>query len=600
MATDENTATPPPPELDAGAFKGFIALARPFWVSEEKWLARGTLALVISLSLGLVFVSVRLNEWNKVFFNAMERHDFDAFFYLLGSFVVLMAVYAAVAVHLNYFQQGLEVRWRRWLTRYFIDRWLDQQNYYQLQLQSSGADNPDQRIAEDVRLFTSLTVSLFMGFLSSAVTVVSFTAILWNLSGVIEVPLWTPFGTSTFHVHGYMVWAAVVYSVIGTIATNKIGMPLVKLNFLQQSLEANFRFSMVRVRENADGIAFYRGEDNLRRALGMRFQSIYDNFLRIMLRQKRIAWLTITYGQTAAILPLLLAAPRYLSGAITLGGLTQSAAAFIQIQSALSWFVNIYGNYADWRATLDRLRDFTRALDRYTSASTLTSIDVITGPGRELTVEHLLLEYPDGKPMLRCDALRVVQGESVILMGASGSGKSTLMRAVARMWPFGHGRIVKPLASMMFMPQRPYLQAATLREIVGYPARPGVISDEAIVAALESCGLAHLTSHLDETQNWTLALSMGEQQRVGFTRALLQKPDWLFLDESTSALDVNTERMLYHLLRERLPDSTLFSISHRPGLTDYHERILRTRERDGQWKLEEGEIAPVAGVPPAL
>jgi vitamin B12/bleomycin/antimicrobial peptide transport system ATP-binding/permease protein len=587
--SDERTAGNTPPTLDSGAIRGFIALARPFWVSDEKWIARGTLALAVSLSLSLIFVSVLLNEWNNAFFNAIERRDYDAFRYLSLTFLLLAMLYVTVAANQNYFVQGLEIRWRRSLSREFVGRWLGHQTYYHLQLQNAESDNPDQRIAEDLRLFAGLTLSLGMGFLSSAVTVVSFTAILWRLSGVIEIPV----GDSTVRLHGYLVWAAVLYSVLGTWATHRIGKPLVKLNFAQQSFEANFRFSLVRVRENADGVAFYRGEDNVKSALDVRFQAIYDNWRRIMRRQKKIAWLTIAYGQSAAVLPLLLAAPRFLSGAISLGGLTQSAAAFIQIQGALSWFVNIYGNYAEWRATLDRLRDFMRALDQYSVAANQGNINLLEGAANELRVDGLLLEFPDGRPMLQCDSLYLKQGETVLLMGASGSGKSTLLRAIAGLWPYGHGHIVTPPeSSMLFIPQRPYLPQRPMRQLITYPARTDELDSARVYEALTACGLAHLVPQLDEEQNWGLTLSLGEQQRVGFVRAILLQPKWLFLDESTSALDTDSETHLYALLKQRLRGTAIFTISHRSALANVHQRLLQTRRAGPVWILEaSGETA---------
>jgi vitamin B12/bleomycin/antimicrobial peptide transport system ATP-binding/permease protein len=575
--------------LDSGIIRDFITLAKPFWVSEEKWIARGTLALVLTLSLSLIAVSVLLNEWNRSFFNAIENHDYADFEFQLLHFVVLAVIYVAIAVNLNFFSQGLEMRWRRWLTRQFVGRWMGHKTYYNLQLQSAEADNPDQRIAEDLRLFASLTLTLSLGFLSSAVTVISFTAILWHLSGVIEVPV----GRYVLPVHGYMVLAAIVYSVLGTWATHKIGQPLPRLNFAQQALEADFRFSMVRVRENADGIAFYHGEENAKASLNLRFQRVFDNWWRIMHRQKRIAWFTLSFGQSATVLPLLLAAPRFLSGALTLGGLTQSVAAFTQIQSALSWFVNIFTPYAEWRATLDRLRDFARALERYSNETSPQAIELIETSGDELRIDNLALQFPSGMPMLRCDSLRLSQGERVMLMGPSGSGKSTLLRAIAKLWPYGSGRIEKPGTPILFMPQRAYLPIATIREIITYPARAGDIPDAMVCEALEACGLGHLAEKLEEKQNWSLSLSGGEQQRVGFARAILLRPSWLFLDESTSALDTDTEAHLYALIAKRLPGSTIFSVSHRTGLAAYHSRVIRTRysDQDKVWVIEDSEVA---------
>lgn len=578
---DEYETAPSNVRSRAGLYGDFLALALPFWKSDEKWSARGILALVLTLNFSLIYVSVLLNKWNNSFFDAIERHDFSAFEFQLLHFVVLAMAYVVVAVHQTYFLQSLEIKWRRWLTRYLIHLWLADQAYYHLLLRHTQADNPDQRISEDLKLFVGLTLSLSMGFLSSAVTVVSFMAILWHLSGVINIPV----GDQVIPLHGYMVWAALLYSIIGTLITHWVGDPLVKLNFVQQSVEANFRFSMVRLRENSDGIAFYRGEPSAERAFASRFQQVIDNWRKIMLRQKRIAWFTLSYGQSATVLPLLLAAPRYLSGLMTLGDLTQSVAAFTQIQSSLSWLINIYGSYAEWRATLDRLRGFIGAVREGGRADNPGGISLQATSHNELAIEDLHLNHPDGRSMLKCGSFRVESGESVVLMGPSGSGKSTLLRSIAGLWPFGHGRIAKPANDVLFIPQRAYLPVAPLREILTYPVAPDRFTDEAPREMLEVCGLPHLAPLLDETDNWTLALSMGEQQRIAFARAILLRPKWLFFDEATSAMDEITEANMYRLIKTRLPKTTLFSVSHRPALAAFHDRLMETVRHGQEWSL---------------
>jgi vitamin B12/bleomycin/antimicrobial peptide transport system ATP-binding/permease protein len=535
------------------------------------------LVLMISLNLGLVFVSVLINQWNNLFFNAIEQHDLVEFAHQLLRFFLLAGAFIVVAVHQTYFTQLLEVRWRRWLTGYVIRRWFDGQTYHRMQMQGTETDNPDQRIAEDLRLFVGTTLTLSMGFLSSLVTLCSFITILWQLSGTIDVAV----GNWTLRIPGYMAWAAFLYSMFGTLLTHWVGHPLAKLNFTHQTLEADFRFSLIRLRENADGIAFYRGEAEEERTLAQRFQAVFQNWRAIISRQKRIAWFTTSYSQLATVFPLFAAAPRFLTGAISFGGLTQSVAAFGQVQMAMSWFINVYGNIAEWRATVDRLNGFCHAIEQSREHKKQQTIHVVSG-GERLLIDELTLTLPDGRPLLNNVSIHVKRGETVLLMGPSGSGKSTLMRGIAELWPFGHGRIVKPSESMLFLPQRPYLPVGTLRQVVTYPnGQP--ISDDALQEALELCGLSYLMDRLDVHQNWSQKLSTGEQQRIAFSRALLLRPQWLFFDEATGALDEESEAELYRIIKQRLPGTTIFSVSHRQTLAAFHDRLLETRLSTEGW-----------------
>jgi vitamin B12/bleomycin/antimicrobial peptide transport system ATP-binding/permease protein len=587
-------------KISVGAFvRDFRALARPYWVSEEKWRARGLLALIVTLSLTLVYVSVLINRWTNLFFNAIERHDVSAFVHQLLHFCVLASLFVASAIHQTYFTQLLEIRWRRWLTRHTIARWLADQTYYRLQLQNAETDNPDQRIAEDLRLFVGVTLTLGMGFLSSLVTVISFVAILWRLSGVLNVSV----AGASLHIYGFMVWAALLYAATGTWVTHLIGNPLIQLNFAQQSFEANFRFTLVRFRENSESVAFYRGEADEERNFAQRFSAVFHNWRAIMRRQKRISSFTIAYSQVALVFPFLAAAPRYIAGAITLGGLTQSVSAFTQLQAALSWFVNVYGSIAEWRATIARLNDFDVAIEKGRERRRPQRIEapvaphgperrkdyirVVTGSGRQLRTEDLTVNFPDGRPLLSDVSICIEKGESALLVGPSGSGKTTFLRAIAELWPFGHGQILKPAVSMLFLPQRPYLPVGTLTEVVTYPGGAEHYREADVREALTLCGLSHLNDHLEKFQNWALKLPSGEQQRIAFARAVLLKPEWLFLDEATSALDASGEADLYKMIKKHLQDSTLFSISHHRALATFHSRRFETRAATEGWIMVE-------------
>lgn len=548
------------------------ALARPYWFSEERWAARGLLLAIIALDLGLVFINVLLNEWNNLFYNALQERDYDVFTAQIIRFTLLASIYIAMAVYNLYLNQMLHIRWRRWLTERYLKDWLAEQTYYRLGFTNPPTDNPDQRIAEDIRLFVSLTLSLSLGLLSAVVTLGSFLAILWELSGALTLPDWA----GGWAVPGYLVWVALLYAILGTALTHWIGRPLSQLNFDQQRYEADFRFSLVRLRENAEGVALYGGEADEERAFRLRFGAVVRNWWAIMRCQKRLTWFTSGYAQAAVIFPYVVVAPRYFSGAIQLGGLMQTASAFRQVQESLSWFIDFYVKLAEWRATVDRLTGFHQAVQATRAAlHQPTPIVRSTAPGNSLSCDHLNLTRPqDGAALLTAD-ITIPAGARVLISGASGSGKSTLFRAIAGLWPFGCGRITLPAgARLLFLPQKPYLPIAALRDVVTYPGGTMVQDDALLRDTLRTCGLPALAEDLDRVAHWEQCLSPGEQQRIAFARALLLRPDWLFLDEATSALDSHWETTLYHLVRDRLPETTMLSIGHRASLTVFHTQHL--------------------------
>lgn len=546
-------------------------LARPYWYSEERWAARGLLAVVVALNLGLVYLEVLFNRWQNDFYNALQDKNISAFYDLLAYFSLLAAAFIIVAVYQLYLNQMLQIRWRRWLTDRYLEDWIGGRTHYRMQLTDRGTDNPDQRISEDLALFVDKTLNLSLGLLSAIVTLGSFVTILWGLSGALEFAI----GDAGVHIPGYMVWVALIYAIVGTWLTHLVGRPLIGLSFNQQRFEANFRFSLVRVRENSEGIAIYGGEADEIRGLRRRFVDVVNNWWEIMRRQKKITWLRSGYGQIAVIFPYVVAAPRYFSGAMQLGGLMQTASAFGQVQGALSWFVSAYVQLAEWRATVDRLTGFHAAAGRARAASQGdTGMSAVTA-GDAFVIQSMRLDLPDGSPLLAPVDATIQQGEKVLVTGASGSGKSTLFRALAGIWPFGGGRIVKPAARTLFLPQKPYLTIGTLREQLSYPSKPGTFDDEACRAALVDCGLPLLTGRLEEEQHWAQMLSPGEQQRIAFARVLLHRPEWVFLDEATASLDESSEARLYRLLNEKLPRTTVVSIGHRPTLAEFHKRRLK-------------------------
>jgi len=575
--------------IDATNFLGKVwALARPYWFSEERWRARGLLAAVLALTLGLVYMAVLFNRWNREFYNSLEQKNFSDFKDLLLYFSFLAAVYIAAAVYKLYLTQMLVMRWRVWLTRQYLAEWLDKQVYYRLELKSYGTDNPDQRIAEDLRLFTDGTLGLALGLLSSVVTLASFVAILWSVSG----PLSFMLAGTEVTIPGYMVWVAVVYALAASVLAHVIGRPLIGLNFQKEQREADFRFTLVRLRENAEGVALYHGEASERHGLLARFELIRRNWWALMDYTKRLTYFTAGYTQIAIVFPFVVASPRFFSGAITLGGLTQIADAFGQVQEALSWFVNTYGSLAGWKASVDRLLTFQSALQQAArEAETAEGVRVSPGDAPAIRAEHLDLALPGagaqaGRVLIADTSFSIEPGSRVLITGPSGSGKTTLFRALAGIWPFGRGRVTVPKgARVLFLPQKPYLPIGTLRAAVSFPAASGAFDDDAIRATLAQCRLENFAGRLDESSNWALVMSGGEQQRLALARALLNRPDWLFLDEATASLDEATESHLYALVRERMPQTTLVSIAHRSTVQAFHDRIWRLEPAGNHMRL---------------
>lgn len=557
--------------VDTGSFlKRVWRLTAPYWRSEERAMAWLVLAAVVGLALGLVYLDVLFNYWNRDFYNALQARSFPDFKDLLLYFGFLAAIYIFGYIYRVYLTQMLQMRWRAWLTRVYLDEWMADRAYYRLELEHGATDNPDQRISEDLNKFTAGTLSLGLGLLSSLVTLASFSVILWSLSGSLTIPL----GAASVEVPGYMLWAAVLYAIVGSVLAHYVGRALIGLNFRQERYEADFRFTLVRFRENAEGIALYRGEPAEHASLMGRFGAVIGNWWQIMRANKRLNAYTAGYSQIAIIFPFIVGAPRYFSGEIDLGTLMQVASAFATVQGALSWFVNSYATLADWKASVDRLLTFHGTLQAVrTGIADGDGAQIEAVESRDLSVESLDLVLPDGRVILPGASFVLRRGERVLVSGPTGSGKSTLFRVLAGIWPYGRGRVRVPAgATMLFLPQKPYIPIAALRTAISYPAPPGAFDDDAIRDALAAVRLDHFAGRLDDADNWSMLMSGGEQQKLAVARALLHRPDWLFLDEATSALDEDSERHIYALIGERLPHSTLVSIAHRSGVAAYHER----------------------------
>lgn len=562
-------------------FKDVWLLTKSYWQSEEKKKACFLLACILALTLGIVYMLVLLNQWNNSFYSALQNYETEKIFDELIHFSWLAAIYIVLAVYSYYLQQMLILNWRRWLTVRFLDIWLKNKTYYNLQMFGKDTDNPDQRISEDVRLFVEMTLSFTIGIIKSLCTFASFVFILYKMSGPLS---FTVFGT-TLTIQGYLFWAALIYSIIGTYITHLVGRKLVQLNFVQQRYEADFRFSMIRLRESAESVAFYRGEQQEAGVFKNRFKLLLDNFWRLVNKQKQLVWLNSGYSQIAIIFPFVAAMNRYLNREFTLGGLMQVSNAFGYVQSSLSYFIDMYTAIAQWQAVVMRLTYFGNRMQEVAQDADRFHLERFA-TSKKVSADAMQVNLPDGTPLLEKITFSLNQGENVLIKGISGSGKSTLLRAIAGIWPFVEGKINLPERDqLMFIPQKPYIPLGTLREALLYPGSKPV-SDDELRLLLVRCQIGYLQDKLDLTADWSHVLSVGEQQRLAFVRAHIQQPIWLFLDEATSALDEETEAKMYSLLAEFLPMTTVVSVGHRSTLNKYHQKVLRLDKTEKRVYLE--------------
>lgn len=552
--------------------RALFQLITRYWRSEEWKSASLYLLGIAALTIAAVYMTLLLNDWFNEFYSALQNYDSDAVYHGLIRFTVIAFGHIAFSVYAFYLQQKLALRWRTWMTKEYAARWTSHQMFYRMETFSKGvSDNPDQRISEDINLFTARTLSFTTGLLRAITTIFCFIFVLWQLSD----PLTFTAGGHTFSIYGYLVWAALLYSVLGTFITHKVGRKLVGLNFLQQKLEADFRYAMVRLRETSESVAFYEGADKERSLLYGRFAKLVGNTVRIIKKEKELSWLTNSYGQIAIIFPFVVAAPRYLSRNISLGGLMQVANCFGKVQESMSYFVDVYSSLAEWMSCADRLLSFDHHMNDIKIKTEEEEKHLYRERGSVLAMEEGEIDLPSGMPLLTGISLSVQEGERVIIKGPSGAGKSTLLRLLAGLWPYGKGRLTLPeREDMLFVPQRPYMPMGTLEEASLYP---GGGRREELVYWMKECGLSRWIDHLDEEGDFSHILSLGEQQRISFIRIFMKKPKWVFLDEATSAMDEDMENKLYRLLTGE-KDMTVISIGHRSTLNTYHNRIIEVKD----------------------
>ena len=544
------------------------ALSLPYFQSEDKWRARGLLAACVGLNLGMVYMMVLFNDWNRVFYDALQNRDASVFWHQLGVFCILATCYIVVAVYKFYLTQLLELGWRTWMTRDYLQRWLSHHVFYRLELQAqNGTDNPDQRIQEDVQQFTADTVSLSLGVLDASVTLLSFIGILWTLSGGFSFA----FDGTSYNIPGFMVWMALLYALSGSLLGHWIGRSMASLNFQQQRLEADFRHHLMRVREYSEAIALDRGAGVERASLQTRFAQVIDNFMRLLRVQKRYTWFSSGYGQAAVVFPMLVASPRYFSGAIQLGELMQISSAFGQVQESLSWFISNYSRLASWQATTLRLTSFQDQMQ----AMDVDTTDRETPGLNQITTPELTICLPNGDVLLEHASFQINAGDHILIRGPSGCGKSTLLRVFAGIWPYVQSPVQIALPEgTVFMPQRPYFPQGKLRDALTYPQTYSRHSDAELQQALLDVHLPQLIDKLDEEGHWTQQLSGGEQQRLSMARVFLKQARWVFADEATSALDEALEQAMYEKLLAMVSANhgALVSVAHRPSVAAFHNQ----------------------------
>jgi putative ATP-binding cassette transporter len=545
-------------------------------VLPERWIAWTLLGIIIVINLAQVGISVKLSFWGRDWIDSIQNKNAPEFWRLLiNVWIPLVGVLIASNLVEYLLLSVFKIRWREWTTLRLIDRWLDKGTHYRLQFNDGTVDNPDQRIQEDVNKYINTTYSLTITMIQQISTLVSFAVILWGLSANLSIP-----GTE-IKVPGLLFWCALIYAAIGTVIAHLIGRRLVPLNFQQEQYEANFRFSLARLREYAEPIALLGGERAEKDRLAGRFRWVITNFFAIVSVQKWLSSFTWFYGSSNSVIPYLVAAPFYFIGQFSFGVLNQIAGAFARVDAALSFFITQYSVLADYKAVVDRLNSFDHSIDTAIARRETTKIMRSESPRPDLSVPALSLALPNGKEIARIGDLTLRKGERTLLVGPSGSGKSTLFRAIAGIWPFGDGRIeLSGGGSVMLLPQRPYIPIGTLRGAVSYPSVEGAHDDAAIFAALEAVKLPALTGRIGEEANWSQILSGGEQQRLAVARALLAKPQWLFLDEATSALDEPLEDAVYGAIRDLMPETTVVSIGHRSSLIDNHDRRITMKVDD--------------------
>lgn len=553
--------------------KQFWRIGGAYFSPKRSWKPIIACALLLFFSLFAVRMSVLFSFWYNGFYSALQALDEKSFWFFLGIFAILATIHVVMTLLGAYVGQSFDIHWRKWLNEKMTSDWLNKESYYRENFLKETIDNPDQRIERDIAAFVSISRSLAFGALSSFVSLVAFTGILWSLSG--------PLTLAGVDVPRAMVFLVYIYVLVATVIAFKIGRPLILLNFLSEKLSANFRYALMRVREYSENIAFYRGDAVEKKTLTTRFNAVISNAWALVFRGLKFDGFNLCVSQIAVVFPFILQAPRFFSGAIKLGDVMQTATAFGQVQDALSFFRSSYDTFASYRAVLDRLTGF---LDANHEARELPKVTTIKNDD-DLVIKHLNVTRPDGSPLTTDLNLHLTAGDSLLIKGPSGSGKTTLLRTIAQLWPYAEGQVERAVGNQtIFLSQRPYLPLGELKAALTYPGSATEADSDRLASVLTKVNLAHLIPHLDEPHDWSRILSIGEQQRLAFARVLFNAPKLIFLDEATSATDEGLEHALYQLLKDELPEAIMVSVGHRSTLDKFHNHLLKITGK-GDWAL---------------
>ena len=546
--------------------KGAWLITKDYFWKSENW-KYGILMIIslIGLELAYVYASVLFNQWNVDFYDSLQELNKDKFYVAVRKWFVLVGFILLVFVSKFFLNLWLQLQWRIWMTEKYINKWLAKKTFYGIKIIGKETDNPDQRIADDIKSFTNYTLSLTIGLLGAIVSFISFVGILWVLSGSLKINMLG----HDINIYGYLVWLALIYNILSTWFLHVIAKRLAILNFEQEKREATFRFSLMRIREYADSIALYDSEKFEIKNLKGKFQSIIENTVSIIKKMLSISIFRNLYANAAGFFPVIVVAPKMFAGEIKFGGMMQTVGAFREVQDSLSWIINSYTAIADYRAVTARLTGFIESIDAWEKYNESKKIEFTTG--KNIALENLQVMLPNNQELYSLDKSF---SDSTLITGVSGIGKSTLMRTIAGIWPFAKGKIQMPNAKIMFVSQRSYMPQGTLLEAISYPQNTNIGRDE-VIQFLKESKLEKLIDQLDIANEWTRILSGGEQQKVAFIRVLLAKPEVIFLDEATSAMDADNEKLMYNLLAEYLPNSQIISIGHRDTLKKYHKDILK-------------------------
>lgn len=549
------------------SIKSFFKIAVPFWITKDSLMAWFQVGMIVCFTVMTITLAKQFNDWYKEFWDFVQNYNLNGFIGCLFLFFFLATLHVCTVVYKSYVISALSIRWRKWLTKYYIDRYTSKNAFYSLELTDSETDNPDQRIAEDLKSFVSLTITIIISIITDLSMLATFVIVLWGLSQSVTVPI---MGVDVYLPDGYMLYLALGYAIVGTLITFLMGRPLVLLNFRQQRFEADFRYSLIRMRENAESIALYKGNMEEARRFKFLFGDVVSNYVFLIYKIKSLGFFTLGYAQTAVIFPIVISAPMYFAQIITIGSLMQINSAFGRVQDSLSTLIQNFTSIAEWKAVIDRLALFEKSISKVEQLD----LPKIETQGACLNIANLEVCRPNGEILISSLSLKLAVGESLLIRGASGCGKSTFLRSVAGIWPYAKGEITLPEGVSLFLSQKPYMPLGTLKATICYPQSADHATDDVIVEMLKTVGLGHLTEFLNVVDSWRQVLSLGEQQRIAFLRAFINNPDILFMDEVTSALDEDNENLLYGMLKSRLPQTIIISVGHRGSLQKFHTREL--------------------------